>query len=131
MAAGKGFLPPRTRGKCNRGNKFFSLISQRNQFTGDLPTMITISDLKVSRENCLTELKDAEMMGHIIGGFTLRVRGIGFGLGNQLGFDLDDDGTIVATEIFTPLSGTFGFDIDFSKLKKSQPTHTDDCPEGM
>ncbi|AOX03964.1 hypothetical protein BJP34_35105 [Moorena producens PAL-8-15-08-1] len=80
--------------------------------------MITISDLNVSRESCLTELKDAEMMGHIIGGFTLRVRGIGFVLGNQLAFDLDDDGTIVATEIFSPLSGTFGFDLEFSDLFK-------------
>ncbi|AOY84361.1 hypothetical protein BJP36_34990 [Moorena producens JHB] len=99
------------------GNKFLSLISQENQFTGDLLTMITISDLNVSRENCLTELKDAEMMGHIMGGFlNLSVSGIGFTIGNQLAFDLDDDGTIVATEIFSPFGGNFGFSIDFSNL---------------
>ncbi|OLT61142.1 hypothetical protein [Moorena bouillonii] len=81
--------------------------------------MITISDLNVSRENCLTELKDAEMMGHIIGGFLkLSFSGIGFSIGNQLAFDLDDDGTIVATEIFSPFGGTFGGTIDFGKFFK-------------
>ena len=30
--------------------------------------MITISDLNVSQESYLTELKDAEMMGDIVGG---------------------------------------------------------------
>ncbi len=33
--------------------------------------MITISDLNVSQESCLTELKDAEMMGGIVGGSLL------------------------------------------------------------
>ncbi|AOY84360.1 hypothetical protein BJP36_34985 [Moorena producens JHB] len=79
--------------------------------------MITISDLNVSRENCLTELKDAEMMGHIMGGFLkFSVSGIGFTIGNQLAFDLDDDGTIVATEIFSPFGGNFGFSFDLGDL---------------
>ncbi|NEO35123.1 MAG: hypothetical protein F6J90_01905 [Moorea sp. SIOASIH] len=79
--------------------------------------MITISDLNVSRENCLTELKDAEMMGHIIGGFfNLSIGGIGFSLGNQLAVDLDADGTIEPGEIFSPFRGTLGFSIDFGDL---------------
>ena len=31
--------------------------------------MIIISDLNVSQQSCLNEVKDAEMMGHIMGGF--------------------------------------------------------------
>ncbi|NEO24142.1 hypothetical protein [Moorena sp. SIO4A5] len=78
--------------------------------------MITISDLNVSREACLTELKDSEMMGHIIGGsFKIGGKikfGIPFTFGNPLLFDQDGDGTIEVNEFYTPFGGTF--DIEFS-----------------
>ncbi|NEP49847.1 MAG: hypothetical protein F6K65_13945, partial [Moorea sp. SIO3C2] len=66
--------------------------------------MITISDLNVSRETCLTELNDSEIMGHIIGGrfgANLKLnfkqeRPFVFGLG---GFDIDGNGTVDGDEI--------------------------------
>ena len=46
--------------------------SHQQKNLGDLLSMITITDLNISQESCLTELKDAEMMGHIMGGFLFR-----------------------------------------------------------
>ncbi|NEP27149.1 hypothetical protein [Moorena sp. SIO3I6] len=101
--------------------------------------MITISDLKVSRETCLTELKDAEMMGHIIGGrFTPVLSGafkfnLPFSIG-QISSDFDSSGTIDADEMIGLFSGTFELSLGFEKKNQvSQPEHPsmDDCPEGM
>ena len=78
--------------------------------------MITISDLNVSRENCLTELKDAEMMGHIMGGFFGFSLALGGSFGNSLATDLNGDGTIAPSEIFTPLPFTSGFSFDLGDL---------------
>ncbi|NEO47389.1 MAG: hypothetical protein F6K55_25990 [Moorea sp. SIO4A3] len=85
--------------------------------------MITISDLNVSRETCLTELKDAEMMGHIIGGwgsikpiFKLQLtqnRRFQFG---TISFDINGNGVIDANESGPIFSGhiqsSVGFEFD-------------------
>ncbi|NEP27150.1 hypothetical protein [Moorena sp. SIO3I6] len=75
--------------------------------------MITISDLNVSREACLTELKDSEVMGHIIGGLTFQPVFSGvfnfnlpFSIG-RISNDFDSSGTIDADEILPIFAGTF------------------------
>ncbi|NEO93266.1 MAG: hypothetical protein F6K56_24820 [Moorea sp. SIO3G5] len=97
--------------------------------------MITISDLNVSRENCLTELKDAEMMGHIMGGFiSFGVTNVPFAVGSPLSIDLDGDGTIEPGEVYQPLTANFSFTINLGTLfGRVQADHTsiEDCPEGM
>ncbi|NEO93267.1 MAG: hypothetical protein F6K56_24825, partial [Moorea sp. SIO3G5] len=83
--------------------------------------MITISDLKVSRENCLTELKDPQMMGRIMGGrfqlnaFTVTIGDIPFSIGTPLAIDLNGDGTIQPDEVYVPLSGTLSFGFTFGR----------------
>ncbi|NEO12156.1 MULTISPECIES: hypothetical protein [unclassified Moorena] len=95
--------------------------------------MITISDLNVSRENCLTELKDAEMMGHIMGGFIkIGFSNILVGFGQNIALDLNDDGTLAPTEIYQPLTANFSVTADLGKLfdrVKPDHTSTEDCPE--
>ncbi|NEO12155.1 MULTISPECIES: hypothetical protein [unclassified Moorena] len=77
--------------------------------------MITISDLNVSRENCLTELKDAEMMGHIMGGFIkFGFSNIPVAFGTPLALDLNDDGTLAPNEVYQPFASRFAFTIDLS-----------------
>ncbi|NEO93265.1 MAG: hypothetical protein F6K56_24815 [Moorea sp. SIO3G5] len=79
--------------------------------------MITISDLNLSRENCLTELKDAEMMGHIMGGFiSFGVTNVPFAVGTPLAFDLNGDGTIVGNEVYQPLAAQFQFNVNLGTL---------------
>ncbi|NEO12154.1 MULTISPECIES: hypothetical protein [unclassified Moorena] len=81
--------------------------------------MITISDLNVSRENCLTELKDAEMMGHIIGGFfSFGFSNIPVAFGTPLALDLNDDGTLAPNEVYQPLTSQFAFTIDLHDIFK-------------
>ncbi|AOY84362.2 hypothetical protein BJP36_34995 [Moorena producens JHB] len=64
----------------------------------------------------MNEIKDAEMMGHIIGGFFTFNFGFRGNLGNSLAFDLDNDGTIEANEFFTPFSFNSQISIDFGDL---------------
>lgn len=84
--------------------------------------MITIDDLNVSRETCLTELNDSEMMANIIGGrffkpiFKVNLkqsRGVRFGV---FGIDVDGDGTVEDGETLPIFSGIieleFGFEDD-------------------
>ncbi|NEO24144.1 hypothetical protein [Moorena sp. SIO4A5] len=83
--------------------------------------MITISDLNVSREDCLTELKDSEMMGHILGGrfqlngLTVTIGNIPFTIGNPLIIDFNGDGTIQPDEVYFPISGTLNFSFTFGR----------------
>ncbi|NEP51885.1 MAG: hypothetical protein F6K65_25060 [Moorea sp. SIO3C2] len=101
--------------------------------------MITISDLTVSRKTGLTELKDAEMMGHIIGGLTLKpffratiTLQIPVTIG-QISIDLNNNGIIDPNETGPLFSGTFelSFIFDARKQLESEPEHLsmDDCPE--
>ncbi|NEO24143.1 hypothetical protein [Moorena sp. SIO4A5] len=91
--------------------------------------MITISDLNTSRKNCFTELKYSEMMGHILGGFSLKF-GVPYTFGNRLIFDQNNDGTITLNEVYTPFSGTLEFTLTFEKENEvqSHPDSMDDCP---
>ncbi|NEO35127.1 MAG: hypothetical protein F6J90_01925 [Moorea sp. SIOASIH] len=83
--------------------------------------MITISDLNVSRENGLTELKDSQMMGRIMGGrfqlngFTVTLGNIPYSIGTPLAIDLNGDGTIQPDEVYVPLSGTLSFSFTFGR----------------
>ncbi|OLT62933.1 hypothetical protein [Moorena bouillonii] len=83
--------------------------------------MITISDLNVSRENGLTELKDPQIMGRIMGGrfqlnaFTVTIGNIPFSLGTPLAIDLNGDGTIQPDEVYVPLSGTLSFSFSLGR----------------
>ncbi|NEO47388.1 MAG: hypothetical protein F6K55_25985 [Moorea sp. SIO4A3] len=101
--------------------------------------MITISDLKVSRETDLTELKDAEMMGHIIGGFSLKpifraqlTVKIPVTIG-QVSIDLNNNGIIEPNETGPLFSGNVELTVGFEKRDQdySEPDHSsmDDCPE--
>ncbi|WP_293090838.1 hypothetical protein [Moorena sp. SIOASIH] len=64
----------------------------------------------------MNEIKDAEMMGHIMGGFFTLNFGFRGNLGNSLAVDLDNDGTIEPNEVFNPFSFTSQISIDFGDL---------------